>query len=326
MPRLGHMKLSDLKPHTINGFFVSLTKDGCRCDGKPGGYSKGTVNKVSNVLSSILRTAVEWEVIDRNPCEKVRVKAEDAANKVKFFTPEQTNVFLDYISKPFTVKISGHGRTDDTGKPYKVKDYTTTKEIPLQLQVMFTLAIYTGLRNGELLALTWDDIDFENGTIAVTKAATVVDGVQMTKEPKTKKSYRLVSIPESMTATLKKLRNEQTRYRLQVGSFWQGENWVFTQANGKMMSYSTPSASLRDIIRRYNADKEDADKLPVISIHALRHTSATLLIAAHTDAKTVSARLGHAETSTTLNIYAHSLMEADKVAADKLEEIIAKQA
>ena len=326
LPHLGHIKMTELKPHTLNSFFVSLTKDGCRHDGKSGGYSKGTVNKVSNVLSSILRTAVEWEVIDRNPCENVRVKAEATADKIKFFTPEQTAAFLDYISKPFTIKTKGHTRTDDTGKQYKVGDYESTKELPLQLKVLFTLAIYTGLRKGELLALTWDDVDFENNTIAVTKAAAVVGGQQIVKVPKTRNSYRLVSIPGNMTAMLRQLKVEQTRYRLQVGAFWQGENWIFTQYNGKMMCYSTPYSALQDVLNHYNAGKADADKLPLIPFHGLRHTSATLLIAGHTDAKTVSARLGHAETSTTLNIYAHSLMNADKVAADTIADVIAKHA
>ena len=326
LPHLGHLKLTEIKPHTVNAFFVSLTKDGSRHDGKPGGYSKGTINKVSNVLSSILRTAVEWEVIDRNPCDNVRIQAEATADKIKFFTPEQTALFLDYISKPYTIHTKGHTRTDDTGKQYTVGDYTSTKELPLQLKALFTLAIYTGLRKGELLALTWNDVDFENNTVAVTKAAAVVGGEQIVKIPKTRNSYRIVSIPQSMTATLLKLKNEQTRYRLKVGAYWQGDNWIFTQTNGKMMCYSTPYKTLQDILEHYNADKSEADKLPMIPFHGLRHTSATLLIAGHEDAKTVSARLGHAETSTTLNIYAHSLLVADKTAASTIENMIAKQA
>ena len=93
-----------------------------------------------------------------------------------------------------------------------------------------------------------------------------------------------------------------------------------------MMCYSTLYKTLQDILEHYNADKSEADKLPMIPFHRLRHTSATLLIAGHEDAKTVSARLGHAETSTTLNIYAHSLPEADKTAAATIENMIAKQA
>lgn len=326
LPHLGHLKLTEIKPHTINSFFVQLTKDGARRDGKPGGYARGTINKISNVLSSILRTAVEWEVVGRNPCDNVRVQAEATADKIKFFTPEQTAIFLDYISKPYTIRTKGHTRTDDTGKQYTVGDYESTKELPLQIKVLFTLAIYTGLRKGELLALTWDDVDFENNAVAVTKAAAVVGGKQIVKVPKTRNSYRIVSIPKRMTTMLLKLKNEQTCYRLKVGSFWQGNNWIFTQTNGKMMCYSTPYSALQDILTHYNADKAEAGKLPMIPFHGLRHTSATLLIAGHEDAKTVSARLGHAETSTTLNIYAHSLLEADKTAAATIENMIAKQA
>ena len=326
LPALGHLKLTEIKPHSINKFLVDLTKDGCRHDGKPGGYSKGTIHKISNVLSSILRTATEWEVIERNPCDPVRVKAEDTADKIKFFTPQQTAVFLDYIEHPFTIQTRGHSRVDDTGKPYTVGDYTSTKELPTQIKVLFTLAIFSGLRKGEILALKWEDVDFENNTVAVTKAAAMVKGEQIVKVPKTRNSYRVVSIPHSVTEKLRKLQLEQTRYRLSVGDYWQGEGWVFTQDNGRMMNYSTPYKSLQDILTHYNADKAEADKLPMIPFHGLRHTTATLQIAAGTDVRTVSSIMGHRETSTTMNIYAHNLKTAEQEAVNRVEEMIAKQA
>ena len=326
LPALGHLKLTEIKPHSINKFLVDLTKDGCRHDGKPGGYSKGTIHKISNVLSSILRTATEWEVIERNPCDPVRVKAEDTADKIKFFTPQQTAVFLDYIEHPFTIHTRGHSRVDDTGKPYTVGDYTSTKELPTQLKVLFTLAIYSGLRKGEILALKWEDVDFENNTVAVTKAAAMVKGEQIVKVPKTRNSYRVVSIPHSVTEKLRKLQLEQTRYRLSVGDYWQGEGWIFTQDDGRMMNYSTPYKSLQDILSHYNADKAESDKLPMIPFHGLRHTTATLQIAAGTDVRTVSSIMGHRETSTTMNIYAHNLKTAEQEAVNRVEEMIAKQA
>ena len=326
LPALGHLKLTEIKPHSINKFLVDLTKDGCRHDGKPGGYSKGTIHKISNVLSSILRTATEWEVIERNPCDPVRVKAEDTADKIKFFTPQQTAVFLDYIEHPFTIRTRGHSRVDDTGKPYTVGDYTSTKELPTQLKVLFTLAIYSGLRKGEILALKWEDVDFENNTVAVTKAAAMVKGEQIVKVPKTRNSYRVVSIPHSVTEKLRKLQLEQTRYRLSVGDYWQGEGWIFTQDDGRMMNYSTPYKSLQDILSHYNADKAESDKLPMIPFHGLRHTTATLQIAAGTDVRTVSSIMGHRETSTTMNIYAHNLKTAEQEAVNRVEEMIAKQA
>lgn len=247
-------------------------------------------------------------------------------DKIKFFTPEQTATFLNYIAKPYTIKTKGHQRTDDTGKTYQVADYTITKELPLQVKVLFTLAIYSGLRKGELLALTWDDVDFQNNTVAVTKAAAVVNNQQIVKVPKTRNSYRSVSIPKSVIKQLQQLKNEQLRYRLKVREYWQGENWIFTQDNGKMMSYYTPYSALQDILNHYNADKAEADKLPMIPFHGLRHTKATLQIAAGTDVRTVSAIMGHRETSTTMNIYSHSLQTAEQEAANKMEKLLAKQA
>lgn len=326
LPALGHLKLSDLRPHTLNAFFVAMTKDGARRDGKKGGYSRGSIAKTRNVLSSILRTATEWEIIDRNPLDKVRLQAEDTAEKIEFFTPEQAATFLEYIEKPYTVKTKGHRRIDDTGVEYTVGSYESKREIPEQLKVLFILAIYAGLRKGELLALEWSDIDFQNDTISVTKSVTVVAGQQIIKAPKTKNSRRTISIPHFLTQRLKQLRAARIEYRLGLGDYWQGAEWVFIQDNGKQMSYSTPYAAFQDTIARYNAGKPEAQQLPHIPFHGLRHTSATLLIASKQDVRTVSARLGHAQASTTMNIYAHALKETDKKAANALEEMLVKHA
>ncbi len=324
LPALGHLKLSELRPHTLNAFFVAMTKDGARKDGKPGGYSKGTITKTRNVLSSVLRTAVEWEIIDHNPLEKVRYQAEDAADKIEFFTPEQATAFLDFLEKPYVIHTKGHKRTDDTGKEYAVGNYQRTAEVPEQLRVLFQLAIFGGLRKGELLALEWSDIDFQADTVSVTKAVTVVAGQQTTKVPKTKKSRRVVSIPHFLTERLHRLHLERLRYRLSLGDYWQGAEWVFIQANGKQMSYSTPYSAFQDIIARHNAVEQM--QLPAIPFHGLRHTSATLLIANKQDIRTVSSRLGHAQASTTMNIYAHALQEIDRKAVNTLEDVLRKHA
>ena len=326
LPALGHMKLTELRPPNINSFLLSLSKDGARKDGKPGGYAKGSIAKTSAVLSSVLRTAVDWELIERNPMDKVRLQADPTAEKLKFFTPEQSTTFLEYIEQPYTVKTKGHKRIDDTGKEYTVGEYETTKEIPEQLRVLFNLAIFSGLRKGEILALQWSDIDFESDQIHVTKSVSVVNGQPICKAPKTKNSIRSVTIPSFLTARLRALKVAQTRYRLSVGDYWQGDNWVFTQESGKMMNYSTPYQAMQDIITRYNADKEESEQLPHIPFHGLRHTSATLLIASKQDVRTVSSRLGHAQASTTMNIYAHALKETDRKAANALEEILVKKA
>ncbi|WP_281532696.1 tyrosine-type recombinase/integrase [Anaerocolumna aminovalerica] len=106
------------------------------------------------------------------------------------------------------------------------------------------------------------------------------------------------------------------------GKNWQDNNNIFIQWNGKQMNISTPYQTFKDIIHKYNSTVEDESlKLPNIPLHGLRHTSATVLISEDVDVRTVSARLGHAQTSTTMNIYAHSLKESDKKAADKLDRL-----
>lgn len=324
LPSLGHLKLTELRPANLNSFFVAMTKDGARQDGRSGGYSKATIKKTQDVLSSILRTATEWEILEKNPMDKVRTVGEIAAEKIKFFTPEQTATFLEYLDQPQTVKVKGHGRTNDTGLPYSVGDYEITKKVPEQFRVLYNLAIYTGLRKGELLALEWTDIDFENNTVRVSKSCSMVAGEQITKCPKTKTSNRTVSIPSFLTRRLKALKISRMAYRFSLGDYWQGADWVFIQENGRQMNYSTPYQTRVKILKRYNASHED--QLPLIPFHGLRHTSATLLIAAKQDVRSVSSRLGHAQTSTTMNIYAHALQEADQKAANALETMLVKHA
>ena len=108
LPVMGHLKLSELRPATLNAAFVAMTKDGARRDGKPGGYSRATIKKTQDVLSSVLRTAVEWEIIEKNPMDKVRSVGEVAADKIEFFTPEQAATFLDFIELPYKVKTKDH--------------------------------------------------------------------------------------------------------------------------------------------------------------------------------------------------------------------------
>lgn len=324
MPKLGHYKLTELKPAVLNSYFSSLTQDGARKDGKPGGYSKGTIAKAKNTLSSVLSTAVEWELIEKNPMERVHFNAEPTAETLKFWTPEQCVSFLEFIEKPYQVTTKGHTRTDDTGIEYKVGDYTRTKELQEQFKIFINLGLFSGLRKGELLALEWSDIDFENDIITVSKSVGYSKGEQYIKTPKTKHSFRKVTIPHFLTMRIKAMKHERLKYRLSIGDYWQGGEWLFIQENGALMNYSSPYSAFHDSILRYNESHEE--KLPVIPLHGLRHTSATLLIANNQDIRSVSARLGHAETSTTMNIYAHALESADKKASDILENVLVKQA
>ena len=167
--------------------------------------------------------------------------------------------------------------------------------------------------------------DFNNHSVSITKSTGIVKKEIITKAPKTKSSIRVVTIPDVVFELLKEYRKEQLKYRLSIGDQWIGDNYIFIQWNGKQMYPSTPYAAFKKIIKRYNnAVTDETLKLPNIPLHGLRHTSATLLISQNVDVKTVSGRLGHAQTSTTMDIYAHSLKKMDEVAAETLNNLLSK--
>lgn len=327
IPAIGHLKLAKIQPLHLQSFYNNLQEDGVRKDGKKGGYSSTTIKKCHAIISSILTAAVRWQIIESNPCERVfSPKDEKETEDVKHFTLEQAETFLKALEMSYTTTYKAHDRIDDTGKKYHVSEYTETRSIPTQFKIFFYLALFGGLRRGELLALTWDDVDFNNNTISITKSTAYTDGQVITKSPKNKSSIRTISIPGAIIDMLKKYRKEQQELRLSLGDQWQGDNYIFIQWNGKQMHPSTPYHTFKDIIKKYNSTVDDpAKKLPDIPLHGLRHTSATLLIAEQVDIKTVSARLGHSQTSTTLNIYAHSLKKLDEKAADILDHILIRK-
>lgn len=299
-PVLGHLKLARIQPAHLNALYASMLSE--RKDNRQGGYSPTTIKRVHAVISSILSTAVQWNVLTDNPCERVRPpKQARNINDVKFFTPEQAAAFLEELDAE-----------------------TAAGSIKPQHNIFFQLALFCGMRRGELVALLWSDIDFECSTISITKSTGLVNGKPYTKQPKNKTSFRTVTVPAHIIRMLKRYRIEYNKYRLSLGSQWQGDDFLFIQWNGTQMYPSTPYGIFKDILRRYNAIHKE--KLPDIPLHGLRHTSATLLISQNIDIRTVSNRLGHAQTSTTMNIYSHSLQQLDSKAAETLENLLVKKA
>lgn len=305
-------------------------------DKKEGGYSPATIKKCHVIISSILHTAVEWQIIESNPCDRISPpKQSKSIDDIKYFTLEQAEIFLKALDMEYTTKYKAHDRINDTGAKYHVPEYSETRGIPFQFKVMYCIALFAGLRKGELVALTWKDLDFKTNTISINKSTATVKGQVIEKTPKNKSSVREITIPEFITDMPKKYKVEQMELKVSLGDQWQGcegKDWqdsnnIFIQWNGKQMNISTPYQTFKDIIHKYNATVEDSSlKLPNIPLHGLRHTSATLLISDNIDVRTVTARLGHAQTSTTMNIYAHSLKKSDEKAASSLNNLLIKKA
>lgn len=327
LPALGHLKLSKIQPMHLQSFYNNLLEDGVRKDGKQGGYSPATIKKCHVIISSILSTAVHWQVIEANPCDRVAPpKNKDIADDIKHFTLEQAETFLQALEMEYMTVYKAHDRINDTGKKYHVEAYKEARSIPIQFKVLFNIALFGGLRRGELLALTWDDMNFDNNSISISKSTGYTGKETYIKSPKNKSSIRVIKLPEPLMELSKRYKKEQQELRLSLGDQWQGENYLFIQWNGRQMNIATPYHTFKDIIAKYNSTITNvADKLPDIPFHGLRHTSATLLISENVDIRTVSARLGHAQTSTTMNIYAHSLKELDEKAADTLGSLLKRK-
>ena len=177
------------------------------------------------------------------------------------------------------------------------------------------------------MALTWNDLDFERGAVSITKSVCRVNGQIIVKTTKTQGSIRTISLPPVVLTLGKEWKAEQACHRLSIGSQWRGDGHIFTGWNGELMGLETPYQIFQRIIRNYNAcQKDEALRLPVITLHGLRHTAATLLIVSGVDIRTVSGRLGHSCASTTLNIYSHALEEMDRRASDVLENVLIRKA
>ena len=305
IPVLGHLKLTQVQPTHLTEFYNNLREDGIRKDGRSGGLSDKTILHHHRLISSILTGALQWGFILVNPAS--RVKAPKVTKKeARYFNVAET----EYIFK-------------------------LLQSEPLKYKTMITLAIYGGMRQGELTALTWSDIDFDNCIIRINKSSQHLPGKDtFIKGTKTETS-RVISIPTSAMTLLREYKLWQNGEREDLGNLWHDSDELFTAIDGKPIFPSTISKWFLNFIRKNNKSivlddsisKEDKPKylLPEVNFHGLRHTSATLLINQNVDVSTVSKRLGHARTSTTMDIYSHSLQKSDMAAANKLEDMFNKK-
>lgn len=337
LKNLGKVKLNQLTPIHILSYLNTLLKDGARVDGKPGPYSDRTIKNNWVIISSILQQAVYWQVIDDNPCKRIKPPKNKKSTKgystdtINFYDEEQALILLSIVNNAVTkYKQFEAGEIKSKGFAYSN---------PMKYQVAVNIALFCGLRNGEILGLTWDDIDFKEKTMTINKVRAFIESEGMiTKSPKTKSSIRTISVPDVVIELLKVYKKEQAIEISKLGNLWDEEwystPWLFTQEDGKGMFLQTISKWLKKTVADYNKSIMDDENLkddekiklllPVLSIHKLRHTSATLLISKNTDIRTVSARLGHAQTSTTMDIYVHGLKSADRTASSALEDLLVK--
>lgn len=266
---------------------------------KAGGKLKGnSVQHYHAMLSSVFKKGVQWGLVEENPCTK--------AERPKAECPE-----MNLLSEEDMPKL-----------------FDCLENAPAYLSMIVQLALFTGARRGELCGLRWSDIDFEHKTISINRNLIKIPGQgAVFSSPKTKKSQRCFRIGASCVDLLREYKHHQTAERFKVGSQWIREiqieggktvenDLLFTAWNGAPIDPHRITKEFSELL--------NVNGLPHVTFHSLRHLNATLQIADHVPITTVSGRLGHAQTSTTLNIYASAVQSADAAAADSIENTFNK--
>lgn len=279
IPDLGSIQLMNLKSSAIQKFL-----NDCK---RKKGLSEKSIKNIRLVLHKALEQAVEDEQIKKNPCTKARVPSyEGTAKEMRPLKDSEVPLFLKAIS----------------GHPF---------------ELMFYVALFTGMRESELIGLSWDCIDFDRGTIHLyrqLKKTRGKGGKYVFTSLKNKQS-RTFKPAQCVLDALRRQKRVQVEKRLRAGNLWVNpDELVFTNDIGSHIATFTLWKRFKSVVESIG--------LPEVRFHDLRHTYATLALQNGVDVKTVSVSLGHATTAFTLDKYGHVTEAMQNDGADKMQRFI----
>jgi integrase len=252
--------------------------------GNPRPLSASTVRSIAGLLSSILNSARRWELIASNPVEVIQL-------------PRRRKKEQGVLDHAEFERLLDRARSS-------------------WIAPLLAVAGATGCRRGELLALTWADVDFDAGAVLISKSLEQTRQGLRIKSTKGRRA-RAFHLPGSAVAILRELREEQGREAERLGDVYRRDlNLVFGNATGEYRNPGSVSAMARRILQSAGFQG--------VSLHNLRHSHGSQLIDAGVPITDVSERLGHANPSITMSIYAHALKSKQRDAADKWEEAAAR--
>lgn len=295
LPYFGRFYINKIRPTDIMKFYDLLEKDTqlIRKKGNNGTKTKKplsgkTILEHHRLLRAMLHKAVYWQLIVANPAERVQ-PPKSRKPKRKSYDDEQTKILLENL------------------------ELLSSKDTKYKVAIILT--VFTGVRLGELMGLEWTDVDFKNGILSINRSSQYLSDMGVfTKVPKTESSIREIAIPEFIISLLEEYKLWYEEQKSIYGELWTNSDRLFVQADGKPMHPST--------IRKWFVKYVGQIGLPVINFHGLRHTNASLLVAQNIDIAVISARLGHAQISTTLDFYVHPLLSHNRKAGYALENLL----
>ncbi len=280
-----NINISSVGAKAICSFLnLSINKAFAPAEIKP--LSNKTIMHYREIISTVLSAAVQWQAIPSNPSVRIR-------------PPKQGKYSVECLDEIEAAKM-----------------LDTLAEESVQYRTMIQTLLFTGMRRGELLGLEWQDIDFDNKMIHICRSSLYSPVLGIFEDgTKTDNSARTIKVADIVIDILKDYRRWQLEYRLKIGDQWHSTNRLFTKWNGEPFCPDVLTSWFKKFLKRNN--------LPDVTLHSLRHTNATLLIASGVPITTVSNRLGHTNTTTTTKIYAHAIRSADEAAAETLQNILA---
>lgn len=302
VPKLGTVKVKELTVVQLQEFLNLLAvENGVK--GKP--LAPSTVNGIRRTLINMLTFALDSKIIADNP-----------AKKTKTLMAEEKEIIalsVDQLRK--LIEIAGTKEYIYTGCKQLYEEDDGMKYLRWSTYYLLILAIATGMRQGEVFGLAWENIDFENSMLTVKQNLQYSSEGLNLDSPKTKGSKRKIKVDGSTIAKLKEWKQYQQDYASSIGDlFPNAENLVFTNSFGKPLSAS-------NFRRGYWRKLSLAAELPEdCTFHCLRHSHATNLLRNGVDIRTVSHRLGHASLHTTM-IYLDLLPDSQELAAEKFAEL-----
>ena len=277
-PALGHLELQQITAVDVDRFYAQLAAAGS--PGGRGALSKSTIRKAHVLIGKALGDAERKGLVQRNVARLASPPSASSARvpEMKVWTPEQLRTFLDFVAD------DSHGS-------------------------MLRLAALSGLRRAELCGLRWQDVDLESARLVVRQAITTVDHEPSVGDVKSTRSRRVIDLDPATVNVLRAQRKHPLEERLLGGPDWVDSGLAFSMPDGRGWH--------PDVITRAFARLVERSGLPRIRLHDLRHSHATHLLAAGTNVRVTSERLGHASVAFTLDVYGHVLpgQQADADAA-----------
>ncbi len=253
------------------------------------GESASARKRVGRLLASALRHAVRLKLIPYNPAADV-AKPRAESREMLYLSEPQVRQFLD----------AACGR---------------------RLFALYAVAVGTGMRQGELLALRWTDIDFDAGTVTVQRSLTQVKGEFVVKEPKSRASRRTIALPAFALDGLRLHRAKMLAEGNIAAPVFCTRNGTYIEKSSLIRQCFRPVVDAANRTAVEKANGAEPALLPPIRFHDLRHTHATLLLSQGHSIKAVAHRLGHSKADITLRVYAHVLPNDDQKLADGLSRL-----